>query len=51
MANLSMATNRPLVYDPEKRIIVDDAEATALLKRDYRGPWEHPMPSQFSESR
>jgi predicted dehydrogenase len=51
MANVSMATNRPLVYNPVKRIIVDDAEATALLKREYRGPWEHPMPGQFGDSK
>jgi predicted dehydrogenase len=47
LANLSMATNRPLVYDPKQRIILNDTEATALLKRDYRNPWEHPMPEQF----
>jgi len=47
LANLSMETKRPLVYDPGKRIIVNDTEATALLKRDYRDPWEHPMPEQF----
>jgi hypothetical protein len=47
LANLSMATNRPLVYDPKQRIIVNDTEATSLLKRDYRSPWEHPMPEQF----
>jgi hypothetical protein len=51
MANLSMKTGRPLVYNPEKRIIVGDAEATGLLKRDYRGPWEHPMPGQFPASK
>lgn len=42
MANLSMKTGRPLVYDPQKRIIVGDTEATSLLKRPYRQPWEHP---------
>ncbi|WP_067030601.1 Gfo/Idh/MocA family oxidoreductase [Allomuricauda sp. CP2A] len=42
MANLSMDLERPLIYNPQKRIIVDDPEATALLKRQYRGPWEHP---------
>lgn len=42
IANLAMKTKRPLVYDPTKKIIVDDEEATALLKRAYRGPWEHP---------
>ncbi|QEH42227.1 Gfo/Idh/MocA family protein [Chitinophaga sp. XS-30] len=42
LANLSMHTGRPLVYDPEKRIITGDREATALLQRPYRNPWEHP---------
>ena len=42
IANLSMQLGRPLVYDPEERVIVNDPEATALLKRPYRGPWQHP---------
>lgn len=43
LANLSMELNRPLVYDPQKRICVNDPEATKLLKRPYRGPWQHPF--------
>ncbi len=42
IANLSMKTGRPLVYDPKKREIVNDPEANALLKRPYRQPWVHP---------
>ncbi|GLU45289.1 Gfo/Idh/MocA family protein [Allomuricauda sp. NBRC 101325] len=42
MANLAMDLKRPLVYNPQQRIIVDDVEATSLLKRNYRGPWKHP---------
>lgn len=42
LANLSMQTGRPLVYDPKNRIVVDDAEATKLLQRPYRKPWVHP---------
>jgi predicted dehydrogenase len=42
MANLSMKLGRPLTYDPVKRIIPGDAEATQLLQRTYRGPWVHP---------
>ena len=42
LANLSMKTGRPLVYDPQKIEVVNDAEATALLKRSYREPWVHP---------
>ncbi len=42
LANISMQTGRPLVYDPSKRIILNDREATRLLQRPYRGPWKHP---------
>lgn len=42
LANLSMQTGRPLVYDPKKRQIVNDREANALLQRPYRKPWVHP---------
>ena len=44
LANMSMELQRPLVYDPEKMIVVDDPEATELLQRPYRGPWAHPDP-------
>ncbi|MBT1703671.1 Gfo/Idh/MocA family protein [Chryseosolibacter indicus] len=46
LANLSMKLGRPLVYDPKTKQVVGDAEATALLKRSYRGPWEHPDPNK-----
>ncbi len=42
LANISMQTGRPLVYDPQQRIIVGDREATGLLQRPYRQGWEHP---------
>ncbi|HEX8040764.1 MAG TPA: Gfo/Idh/MocA family oxidoreductase [Chryseosolibacter sp.] len=42
IANLSMKTGRPLVYDPQKREIVGDREANQLLQRPYRKPWLHP---------
>ena len=45
LANISMQTGRPVVYDPKKRQIVDDAEANALLQRPYRQPWVHPDPN------
>ncbi|MDH5603853.1 MAG: Gfo/Idh/MocA family oxidoreductase [Cyclobacteriaceae bacterium] len=44
LANLSMKTGRPLVYDPKTRTVVNDPEATKMLKREYRGPWVHPDP-------
>ena len=43
LANLSMLLNRPLVYDPIKKICIDDPEATKLLRRPYRAPWKHPF--------
>jgi predicted dehydrogenase len=42
MANLSMELGRPLVYDPVKRIVKNDPEATRRLSRTYRSPWVHP---------
>lgn len=45
IANLSMKTGRPLVYDPQKHEITGDPEATALLQRPYRQPWVHPNPA------
>jgi len=41
-ANLSAQLGRPLVYDPQKRQVVGDAEATNLLRRPFRAPWQHP---------
>ncbi len=46
LANLSMKTGRPLVYDPKTRQIVGDPEASKLLQRPYRQPWLHPDPSK-----
>lgn len=42
LANLSMQVGRPLVYDPARRQVVGDAEATQLLRRPYRAHWKHP---------
>ncbi|NBA87762.1 Gfo/Idh/MocA family oxidoreductase [Emticicia sp. CRIBPO] len=44
LANISMKIGRPVVYDPVKRVVVGDKEATKLLRRAYRGPWSHPEP-------
>jgi predicted dehydrogenase len=43
IANLSMKLGRPLRYDPLKKEIIGDAEATRLLQRPYRQPWIHPF--------
>jgi predicted dehydrogenase len=43
LANISMNLGgRPLSYDHVKREVTGDAEATALLRRPFRGPWKHP---------
>ena len=42
MANLSMKIGRPIIYDPQQRIILNDPEANALLQRPYRNGWVHP---------
>lgn len=48
LANLSMQLGgRPLIYDPLKREVVGDAEATRLLQRKYRAPWIHPLPGNI----
>jgi len=45
LANLSMQLGgRSLVYDPLKKEVTGDTEATKLLQRKYRGPWVHPLP-------
>ena len=44
LANMSMKTGRPMVYDPQKRIVVGDAEATKMLERPYRKGYTHPDP-------
>ncbi|MBW3599558.1 MAG: gfo/Idh/MocA family oxidoreductase, partial [Planctomycetes bacterium] len=43
LANVSMQLGgRPIIYDPEKRVVTGDEEATKLLRRNYRQPWRHP---------
>jgi predicted dehydrogenase len=46
LANMSMQTGRPMIYDPKKIEVVNDKEATALLQRKYRSPWVHPDPAK-----
>ncbi len=40
---LSMKAGRSIEWDGEKEIVINDPEANALLKRDYRGPWKYPI--------
>ncbi len=47
LANISMQLGgRPLQYDPKSRTIPGDDEATKLLQRKYRAPWQHPLPDE-----
>lgn len=46
LANVSMETGRPLVYDPQQKEIVGDKESSELLRRPYREPWQHPEPNK-----
>jgi len=42
LANMSQKLGRTLAYDPAKKIVTGDSEATTLLSRQYRAPWIHP---------
>lgn len=42
LANLSMKSGRPLQYDARLRQVLNDPEATRLLRRPYRAPWQRP---------
>jgi len=43
LANLAMKVGRTLRYDPARRVVAGDPEATALLRRPYRAAWQHPQ--------
>jgi predicted dehydrogenase len=42
LANLAMGLGRTLRYDPQRRLVADDRDATQLLRKEYRKPWIHP---------
>ena len=42
LANVAMKLGRSLAYDATQRQVVGDAEATRLLSRPYRSPWDRP---------
>ncbi|MGZ8899392.1 MAG: Gfo/Idh/MocA family protein, partial [Limisphaerales bacterium] len=46
MANLSAQLGRSLAWDPAKHQIPNDPDATKLLRRPYRAPWQHPEPDK-----
>ncbi len=47
LANISCELNRSVVYDPARRKVVKDKEATKMLTRKYRSPWIHPDPKRI----
>ncbi|MFC4097328.1 Gfo/Idh/MocA family protein [Euzebyella saccharophila] len=42
LANMALAIQRPLTYSQGKQLILNDPEATKMLKRSYREGWQHP---------
>ena len=43
LANISYRLGRTINFDPDKQTIINDAEATALLSREYREPYSIPV--------
>jgi predicted dehydrogenase len=37
---ISMMVGHPIKWDPKKEVILGDAQASKLLRRDYRAPWK-----------
>lgn len=42
LANISYRLGRTINFDPDKQTIINDAEATAMLSREYREPYNIP---------
>ena len=42
---LSLKLGRSVRWDSERELIIDDAEANKLLRREYRAPWQYPAVS------
>jgi hypothetical protein len=40
---LSYKAGRSIQWDPDKEQIIGDAEASKLLRREYRGEWKYPV--------
>jgi len=43
LANISMKLGRTLRWDEQKQDIVGDAEASSLLSKEYRSPWDREL--------
>jgi predicted dehydrogenase len=44
LGNVSQQLGRSLTWDHAKGVVINDAEANRLLRRQYRAPWVHPEP-------
>ncbi len=40
LANISLRVGRKLKWDADREVILDDREASAMLERPYRKPWD-----------
>lgn len=47
LANMALELQRPLSYDQDRQMVLNDPEATRLLQRSYREGWKHPLPGTF----
>ena len=45
LSNISLRLNRKITWDAEKEEIVGDAEASKMLARPYRSPWDKELAS------
>jgi GFO/IDH/MocA oxidoreductase family protein len=45
LANISLRLGRKIHWDSEKEEIIGDAEASAMLQRPYRKPWDDALAS------
>lgn len=43
LGNIAVRTGHKIQWDPVKEVIVDDAEAAKLTKKEYRAPWKLPQ--------
>ena len=48
LANISLRTGRKIVWDAQREEIVGDAEASRMLVRPYRAPWDAELASLIS---
>jgi hypothetical protein len=40
LANVSLRLHRSIKFDPEKEVVIGDAEAAKMCTKTYRAPWD-----------